>query len=55
MRLETRRQFEYVRFAPGRGPGAPGTSITVSQDEKLIYFVQNDRYESDLMLVENFR
>jgi eukaryotic-like serine/threonine-protein kinase len=55
LRLETGRQFEYVRFPARQGPGTSGTSLTVSQDEKAIYFEQNDRSGSDLMLVENFR
>ncbi|HKE25924.1 MAG TPA: protein kinase [Bryobacteraceae bacterium] len=54
LRLETGERFEYVRFA-GAGPSGGGTSLTVSQDEKLICFAQNDRYVSDLTLVENFR
>ncbi|MDQ6759781.1 MAG: DPP IV N-terminal domain-containing protein, partial [Acidobacteriota bacterium] len=55
LRLDTGRQFEYVRFPAGLGPHQNGTTLTVSQDEKFIYFAQVDRNESDLMLVENFR
>ena len=55
LRLDTGRQFEYVRLPKGLGPVPYGTPISVSQDEKLIYFIQTDREESDLMLVENFR
>ncbi|MDQ2948012.1 MAG: hypothetical protein M3Y27_19100, partial [Acidobacteriota bacterium] len=54
-RLDTGRQFEYVRFPKGLGPVPYGSMITVSQDERFIYFIQVDRNESDLMLVENFR
>ena len=55
LRLDTGRQFEYVRFPGGLGPFRQGTALTVSQDEKFIYYTQLDRNESDLMLVENFR
>jgi Tol biopolymer transport system component len=54
LRLDTGRQFEYVRFPAGLGPGTSGTTLTVTQDEKVICFVQTDRSGSDLMLVENF-
>jgi hypothetical protein len=54
LRLDTAKQFEYVRFPVGRGPSNSGTCLTVSQDEKLICFLQTDRVGSDLMLVENF-
>jgi hypothetical protein len=53
-RLETGQQFEYVRFPADRGPETRGTTLTVSQDEKIICFGQTDRFKSDLMLVENF-
>jgi Tol biopolymer transport system component len=56
LRQDTGQQFEYIRFPTGQGPPVGGsTALTVSQDEKLICFAQNDRYVSDLMLVENFR
>jgi hypothetical protein len=54
LRLDTGEQFEYLRFV-GLGPAYGGTNLTVSQDEKLICFVQTDGYRADLTLVENFR
>ena len=55
-RLDSGRQFEYVRFPSGTPPiYTAGTNITVSADERVIMLPLVERRESDLTLVENFR
>ena len=54
-RSGTGRKFEYVRFPQDAIGLENGSVLTVSADERAIFYTQTDRHESDLMLVENFR
>jgi hypothetical protein len=51
-RFDTRQVTMITRLS--RRPHSP-TPLDVSPDGKWFLYVQNDRDESDLMLVENFR
>jgi Tol biopolymer transport system component len=53
-RFDTRKWTEVAKLPEGAAVGAGGSSLAVSSDERWILYVQRDRLENDLMLVENF-
>ncbi len=54
--FDTGKLTEIVRFGKQAavGPGG-GTNLAVAPDDRWIVYVQRDREESDIMMIENFR